>query len=218
MKVIPVIHHLNDEATLKNASICFDENAYGLFLISMTGDNEGLPMLAKVIKGRYPDLKVGLNLLGISAIKAVEIGLEFGLDITWSDSPIVCSDSVKQEAYDIKNTLYGTNHLFFNSVAFKYQKIDAQPGIAALKSKELGFIPTTSGTATGRSADLVKIKLMKAVIADYSLGLASGLTPENVMEYNNFIDYGLVSTGISSSFYEFDREKINRIVTISKDV
>ena len=58
--------------------------------------------------------------------------------------------------------------------------------------------------ATGVSADLTKVKSMKESIADYPLALASGLTPNNIKDYLPYISYGLVSTGISSSFHELD--------------
>ncbi|NCQ52362.1 hypothetical protein GW796_10870 [archaeon] len=213
MKIIPVIHHLTNEISMTNASLCSQEGAYGVFLISMSGENNDLPMLAKAIKGKFPKLKVGLNLLGETAIEALLISLDFNLDMTWSDNPIVTSSGITAEAMTIVDELSGKNHLFFNSVAFKYQKNELYPGQAALFSKDCGFIPTTSGKATGESANLDKIKEMKLAINDYPLAIASGLSPENVEEYLPFVEYGLVSTRISDTFHEFNREKIRFIVS-----
>jgi len=216
MKIIPVIHHLTNELTMSNAKICSDEGAYGVFLISMTADNEDLPMLAKAIKGKYPNLKVGINLLGKKAIDAVEISKLFELDMTWADNPIITSSGVSEEAIDIKCMIKGTDHMFFNSVAFKYQKSDSNPGIAAELSINCGFIPTTSGKATGSAANIEKIKEMKLAIGQSPLAVASGLDPENVVIYLDYLDYGLVATGISKDFHELDQDKLKLIIARTK--
>lgn len=215
MKIIPVIHHLTNQLTLDNAQICADEKAYGVFLISMTGDNEYLPMLAKAIKGKHPELKVGINLLGKTALDSLETSLIFNLDMTWSDNPIVTSAKVADDARAISDLITNKEHLFFNSVAFKYQKIENSPGEAARLSKELGFIPTTSGKATGQAADLAKILKMKQAIGDHPLAVASGLDPDNILSYLNHIDYGLVATGISKTFHELCQEKLKLILNMT---
>lgn len=216
MKIIPVIHHLNHELTLENAKMCAEEQAFGVFLISMTGDNEHLAALARTIKGRHPELLVGINLLGQSAISSIEESLDFSLDMTWSDNPIVTSKVVTEEAKKIESRIKNSQHLFFNSVAFKYQKVEDEPGVAAWASAKLGFIPTTSGKATGHAADLTKISEMKKSIGEEPLAIASGLTPENVNYFIPYIDYGLVATGISDDFHTLSREKLHSIIKNTK--
>ena len=215
MKIIPVIHHLNEALTMRNAEICHDANVFGVFLISMTGENEDLPKLADTIKKLYPQLKVGINLLGESALDSIKKSLDFNLDLTWSDNPIVTSTETKDEAYIISEMALKNSHLFFNSVAFKYQRTDHNPALAALKSKELSFIPTTSGSATGVAAEISKLKLMKNALVDYPLAVASGIDLTNVLEMKQYVDYGLVATGISESFHELDYEKTMRIVGLA---
>lgn len=211
MKIIPVIHHVDSKLTLEQAKIISDSKAFGIFLISMTGDNEHLPMLARVIKSRYPNLKLGTNLLGNTAIETVKINLDFELDMSWSDEPIIQGDKISPEANEISN-LVKNKHLFFNSVAFKYQKEDPNPKQATLNSYNLGFIPTTSGQATGKAADMNKISDMASVLEKRTLGIASGLTPQNVAEYIPYIEYGLVSTGISKNFHEIEPTLLNQII------
>ncbi len=212
MKIIPVIHHINEATTLEQAELIAQTSCYGLFLISMTADNEHLPMLGKVIKARHPNLKVGLNLLGQSAIKSLDYSLDFNLDMTWSDNQVLNSKYVSEEAVQISKLIKKNSHQFFNSVAFKYQEEDLNPGQAALFSESQGFIPTTSGVATGKAADLDKIKIMSDALLTKSLAIASGLTPDNIQEYLPFVEYGLVSTGISKNFHEIEPEKLNQLL------
>ncbi len=211
MKIIPVIHHVDSSLTLEQAKIIAESKAYGIFLISMTGDNQDLPMLAKVIKAKHPTLKIGTNLLGNTALETVKTNLDFELDMSWSDEPIIHGDKISPEAYEISN-LVKNKHLFFNSVAFKYQKEDPNPKQATINSYNLGFIPTTSGQATGKAADMGKISNMASVLEQRTLGIASGLTPQNVGEYIPYIEYGLVSTGISKNFHEIEPTLLKQII------
>lgn len=212
MKIIPVIHHKDEQLSFYNAEMCAKENVYGLFLISMEGDNYGLSALAKKIKNNFPHLKIGVNHLGYSALESLYENLNYSLDLTWSDSPIVTGTVISEEAKSIAHELESSEHLFFNSVAFKYQRIEKNIPQAVLNSQSLKFIPTTSGEATGKAADLNKLILMKKHLKDYPLGIASGLTPENVHEYTPFIEYGLVATGISENFHTFDSLKLKKII------
>lgn len=216
MKIVPVIHHKNETLTMQNAELCAKEKAYGIFLISMEGDNIGLSALARRVKNAFPELQVGINLLGYSALDSVYEGLNYSLDMTWSDEPIVTGSVVSHEARQISHELAKSNHLFFNSVAFKYQRVEKNIPQAVLNSQSLNFIPTTSGEATGKAADLSKLILMKEHLKDYPLGIASGLTPDNVHEYAPFIEYGLVATGISKDFHTFDSLKLKKIIENSQ--
>lgn len=216
MKIVPVIHHKDESLSMYNAEMCAKNNAYGLFVISMEGDNLGLAALAKRIKNSFPQLKVGINLLGYSAIDSIYEGLNYSLDMTWSDYPIVTGSSISNEAKLIQEELVNTKHLFFNSVAFKYQRVEKNISQAVLNSQSLGFIPTTSGEATGKAADLSKLQVMKQALKNYPLGIASGLTPDNVIEYIPFIEYGLVATGISQDFHTFDEFKLKDIIQKTK--
>jgi len=190
MKIIPVIHHINEKTTMLNAEICNKSNVYGVFVISMDGVNEDLANLARKIKLNFLNLMVGVNHLGYTAKERFFECLNYSLDMCWSDNNIVNSDTVQKEAFDIQEELRNIEFKFFNSVAFKYQKVDLNPALAALNSKQMGFIPTTSGVATGVAADLTKISLMKNALKDYPLAIASGLTVENILDFNPFINFG----------------------------
>lgn len=212
MKIIPVIHHKNELLSMRNAEVCAKNKAHGVFVISMDGDNFGLSALAKRIKLSFPELKVGINLLGYSALDSIYEGLNYSLDMTWSDCPVVTGSVITSEAKLIEEEIKNTQHLFFNSVAFKYQAIERNIPQAVVNSQLLKFIPTTSGEATGKAADLTKIKSMKESLKDYPLAIASGLTPDNVHEYTPYIEFGLVATGISEDFYTFDELKLQEII------
>ena len=103
-------------------------------------------------------------------------------------------------------------HLFFGSVAFKYQPEDVDPPEAARRAIALGMIPTTSGPATGCAPPPEKLYRIRRGIGTGALALASGLTPGNAYELGRFLTHALVSTGISESFYVFSEPLLARFL------
>ena len=140
-----------------------------------------------------------------------------GADSTWSDRCGITSNGAEPLVRDLLPLLAANPaHGFFGSVAFKYQAPEANPPRAALLARQAGFIPTTSGEATGEPPTVEKIAGMAAALGTKALAVASGITPDNAAAFVPYVRYFLVSTGISKGFYEFDAAKVirlNRIVT-----
>ena len=65
-----------------------------------------------------------------------------------------------------------------------------------------------------------KIQLMKDALGDFPLGIASGITLQNVEHYLPFVNAFLVSTGIcmndgkGEDFYRFDPEKVKALADV----
>jgi predicted TIM-barrel enzyme len=119
---------------------------------------------------------------------------------------------VEAEAIQAAREQSGWQGLYFGGVAFKYQRTVKDVGRAARLAAEYMDVVTTSGPATGESADRVKIQTMKAALGDVPLAIASGTTPENVGGYLEIADCFLVATGISKSWLEFDEERVRELV------
>ena len=216
-RIWPVIHLSTPEMALQNARLAEELGAHGVFLIHMDGwDDQIDPVAARGLK-ECPRLNLGVNYLSLPAKVAVERSLRLGYHATWSDSPIVRSDYLDTSAQEISDLLKHQAHRFFASVAFKYQKIDPNPGLAAERALSLGMTPTTSGEATGHAPSSDKLEKIRDVIGkDASLALASGVTPENASVFAPCLTDILVSTGISSSFYEFDRDLLESLLLVCK--
>lgn len=212
--VLPVIRYLNDALALENAAIAFEAGASGVFVIDMEGDDGPVIPAAKLIKARWPHKWVGVNLLNSSPADALEAALTAGLDATWADRPGVSSDYLGAEAFRVSERLKSSpTHLFFGSVAFKYQAPEPHPDAAARRAMALGMIPTTSGAATGEAPSPDKTNLMKAAIGETPLALASGITPGNVELFLPSTTYFLVATGISRDEHRLDRKLCGELVT-----
>jgi hypothetical protein len=211
--VLPVIHYLDDALALENAAIAFEAGASGVFVIAMEGDDDPVIPAARLIKARWPEKLIGVNLLDSAPAQALEASLAAGLDATWTDRPGVSSDYVGAEAFRVSERLKSApSHLFFGSVAFKYQALERHPDVAARRAKALGMIPTTSGTATGEAPTPGKTDLMKAAIGETPLALASGITPANIGLFLPSTTYFLVATGISSDEHRLDPQLCSELM------
>lgn len=216
LQVWPVIH-LADEGRRKlvryNVEVARATRCPGVMLIHMRGDDEATLAEAHWVRQTYPDLKVGVNLLATPADQALLASLRAELSATWSDSPGVSSQGVSAMGHRISAVLRAKpSHLFFGSVAFKYQPAEADPAAAAVQATRVGMLATTSGTATGSAPELGKLAAMRAALGPAPLAVASGITPENVLELGAPLTHLLVATGISRSFHELDPARLHALV------
>jgi len=215
-KIIPVIHYRSDELALENAQIAFDAGAAGVFLINMNGPDRLLAPVARVIKERWPDKLVGINYLRLGAAEAVTRNIADGLDMTWTDEQLTYTrlDSYVGAERVRDAAAQQPGHLVFAGVAFKHQDDEPRPDLAALAALKYGFVPTTSGPATGVAAEVAHVAGIRAALGDAPLAIASGITPENVEQFAPHLSHILVASGVSSSFYQLDFEKLYRLGAI----
>lgn len=214
-QIWPVIHLSTMDQALENADIAARCDATGVFVIHMDGRDDEVDPAAFAIKQRFPQLKVGVNYLSLPAPVAAVRSIALGMDATWADQPGIRSDKM-EAAVDralVPALRQNPAHQFFASVAFKYQPVEPDPGVAAKKALGRGLIPTTSGDATGIAPEVAKLYGIRRVIGRESpLAIASGVSTDNAYELSRFASHILVSTGISKSFHEFDEHLLRRLV------
>lgn len=214
-EVWPVIHLAAPELAYRNAEIAFANGAAGVFVISMDGMDDNIDPVAVELKRRHPGRRVGVNYLTLPAHIALPRSLSLGMDATWADRPGVRSEAVSDKVASAISSVLAANpgHLFFGSVAFKYQPIDRDPPKAAQLAIRHGMIPTTSGERTGIAPPEAKLQGIREAIGDGPLALASGVTPGNAAELGRFLSHILVATGISKSEHELDEGLLRSLMT-----
>ncbi|KVP39816.1 hypothetical protein WJ87_06435 [Burkholderia ubonensis] len=219
-KVIPVIHFESEAQALRNAELAYDAECAGVFLIHMEGQNHLLAPVARLIKSRWPDMLVGINYLGRDPAAATAANIADGLDMTWTDVQLTHSEAAPWDgAVRVREALVrNPAHRVFAGVAFKHQRHEPQPELAARTAHAFGLIPTTSGPATGVAAETAKIAQLRAALGDAPLAIASGITPENAREFAPYLSHILVATGVSASFHDFDFEKLYRLRVICQNL
>lgn len=212
VSILPVIHFSDREQALRNAAIAAETGCDGVFLIQMQGANSALPRTGAEIKVRFPSLLVGANHLGEHVLAAVAANVAEGLDMTWTDEQLSHSDQSLETSMAPARERAPSDHILFCGVAFKHQKHEPLPCDAALRALRHGFIPTTSGSATGVAADMAELAHLRGGIGDAPLAVASGVTPSNFENHAPFVTHVLVATGVSSSFHEFDKDLLADLV------
>jgi hypothetical protein len=217
--ILPVIHYADDNQTMRNAERAFEAGCEGVMLIEMRGRDSLIVPVSGSIKRVWPDRLVGLNFLNSLAPRELPCATVDHLDMTWTDGQLTHSaDEPWMEARQVQRIVATRpGHLFFCAVAFKYQPEELDPASAARKAAEFGFIPTTSGPATGHAADPAVVAAMRSAIGpDAPLAIASGITPDNAAAYLPSVSHVLVSTGVSASFHEFDPGRLRALTTAAQ--
>jgi len=218
-RFLPVLHLKAIEHTHDQVAVAIENGADGVWLINHSTDNQMLTVEQfKLVRREHPDLWIGMNLLGIPAHAAMhQVSILFvngeRVDGLWADDSGIRDEGPSQKARNVWITKRetGWDGEYFGSVAFKAGPIIQDPPAAAKIAKGFMDVVTTSGTATGIPADLEKVRGMKEALGDHRLGVASGITPENVQDYLPFVDDFLVATGISRDFHTLDPAKVRAL-------
>lgn len=218
-KVHFVIHHVDYGTTMAQAKIAADAGADGLFVISHKGQDEDVVEMACELKGitnrRAEAMDIGVNLLGTDPHDAVLIVIARKIPMLWADGCGITGKGVGNAGLAMFDALSGApGHKrvrVFAGVAFKHQAPERNPPIAARNAKILGFVPTTSGEATGLAPEVEKIAAMSKAVGG-GLAIASGMTPENVWQFAPYLSDILVATGVSRDFHHFDEAKSKAFV------
>ena len=227
--ILPVIHVLDDARTAANIDHIIDAGLKGCFLINHDfGIDAFLPVL-EAIRGRYPDFWIGVNFLAVTGLKAFPILADLDergvrIDAYWADDARIDESAVTQEKADniaATRTDCGWKGLYFGGTAFKKQRPVDPKDYALAAGIAGGFmdVVTTSGIATGHSADLGKLAEFRGALADRPIALASGITPDNATDYD-MVDCFMVATGINfeNDFYNIDPARLSQLVDVCRDM
>ena len=195
-KICPVIHVETAPQLEHNMNIAVEAGIDGVFLINHSIDPASLAVLFRNFRPSYPNLWIGLNYLGLPPHLAAKMST--GADGLWMDG--------------VPTQLLGLNIPVFGGVGFKYQHTGLTLEEEVARAILHVDVIVTSGVATGQPASPQKVRDLKALIGGVPLGLASGLTPENVQSYLPWVDWLLVATGVSRDFTHLCPDKLRDFV------
>ena len=227
--ILPVIHVLDDARTAANIDHIIDAGLKGCFLINHDFGIEAFLPVLEAIRGRYPDFWIGVNFLAVTGLKAFPILADLDargvrIDAYWADDARIDESAVTQEEADnitATRTACGWEGLYFGGTAFKKQRPVDPKDYARAAGIAGGFmdVVTTSGIATGHSADLGKLAEFRGALPDRPIALASGITPDNATDYD-MVDCFMVATGINfeNDFYNIDPARLSQLVDVCRDI
>ena len=227
--VLPVIHARDRGQVARNVQVAVREGAHGVFLINHDSALDGLLPLIREVRDRYPSLWLGANFLGVTGAQAFPVlgDLERSgcvVDAYWADDARIDERSEKQHEADAMaetRRTSGWTGLYLGGTAFKKQR-EVRPEhfetAARIAARHMDAV-TTSGVATGRSAEVSKIEAFRTGCADQALAVASGVTPDNAGVYARLVDAILVATGINRTgdFYNIEPMRLRRLLTVCRE-
>lgn len=199
-----------------NAEVAFEAGADGTFLISMEGmPHEKLAKMHEMVRGEYLAWWVGVNFLDVPTVKVFDT-LNSNISGVWVDDSAIDEWAEKQvEAEKIQQAREksGWKGLYFGGVAFKYQReVNNLEKAAQIATKYMDVV-TTSGKGTGSAPDVEKIARMKGAIGNFPLGIASGISPDNVHEFKDVADCFIVATSLLVPGTErFDKSRVRDLI------
>ena len=222
--VLPVIHVLDNEQAERNVRTITGEGAQGVFLINHDFSREELIPVIEHVRATFPALWMGVNFLAVTGKEAFPILGELEargvpVDAYWADDARIderVETQAEAEEIDRIRADSGWSGMYFGGTAFKKQREVAPEDYG--RSAELACrhmdVVTTSGIATGEAADLTKINTFREACGDHAIGIASGVTPENVGNYAGDVDAILVATGINleGDFYNADPARLRQLM------
>ncbi len=231
--ILPVIHVLDHQQTAANIDILIDSEVPGCFLINHDFDVEQFLPIIRSIREQYPDFWIGLNFLAVTGRDAFPILAALSaqgcrVDAYWADDARIeergdmsTYGQTEANAIDQTRRTSGWDGLYFGGTAFKKQREVHVKNYAkaALIAAHYMDAVTTSGIATGSAADISKITAFRTALPDTPIAVASGITPENAIDYV-MVDCFMVATGINitDDFYTVDPNKLRLLQTACRRI
>lgn len=197
-EIIPVIHMVNENQVLTNIRICVECGIEKVFIINHVVSVNDLLKCALRVKQENPTLWVGVNMLGQTTETSLSLELT-GIDGLWCDATITPE---RAKSYRI------FKGMFFGGLAFKYQPQPTDLKLACDEAKLATDVATTSGSGTGKAADVEKIKSIRGYLGNHPMAIASGVSVYNIDNYKGLANYLLVASSITSAGEMIIKDKL----------
>lgn len=218
MKRIVTVMHMSDTTSInvRNIKIFQECGIRDVFILSHGGtlydDSKNLNVIALMMK--MMGFWVGCNYLQNDVEEELAKFPIDHVDAIWYDNSWagIKSEWTKHR-WNLK--LKYSAPMMYGGVAFKYCPQPKSLQEACDVAVENMDVIVTSGNGTGEAADIEKINTMKRIVNGRKpLAIASGITPENINDYD--CDIVMVNTGISDDFYSINESKLKRLIKVNE--
>ncbi len=202
---------------------CIEGNADGVVLINEFCSLEEFEPCVKSVREAYPELKLGVNYLGDEREtygfgESFRLAKDYSLEFVWTDFAGV--DDIVERApvslHDIE-AVRPDSVFYCSGVHMKYSTLkDQSKPIEKSALQALGFVDGViiTGPKTGVPCPPENVKRVREVIGNYPLGLASGVSADNVREVLPYIDFALVASSLQNSDKRIVKEKVSDLCRV----
>lgn len=168
----------------------------------------------------YPLLKIGVNYLGgdgdlYGYKNSFHIAKKYKLPLVWTDfSGVDLVQELHEESLHAIEALRSDDFFYCSGVHMKYGTLkNPHKSIEQSTLQAQGWVDgiILTGAQTGASADVSSVAKAKQVSGHTPLGIASGITSENILSFKKYADFFLVNTGIADKNHRLDLEKTKNL-------
>lgn len=227
-EVYPVVHINDLRQATEQSAVALERGADGIYLIDHhSGDTNLLFNAFNAVSRLHPEAYVGINALCAPTSYDIFLMMQRALsrgklrrypDGAWVDD--ATPNARETSRLRLMDPELGKIR-YLGGVAFKYTPFATNdPMVAAREAVRLRYsvdVVTTSGPGTGVPPSPEKIAAMKESIGKQPLAVASGVSIENLADYDGNIDQLLVATSIETEPGSgiFDRAKLHDLVQMA---
>ena len=172
------------------------------------------------IRKRFPKHVLGVNFLGTDKKlhtykETFRLAKKHNLQIAWTDFSGV--DLIKEAAEVSLHQIESkkpSDIFYVSGIHMKYSTLlDSNKSIEKSAMQAMGWVDgiVITGPKTGIPTDPEKAKRARSVIGNYPMGVASGVTAENIESLLPYIDYALVNTSISDKNHRIIGSKVKAL-------
>lgn len=196
--LLPVIHVIDINQTIKNIDIIIECECDGIFLVNHELEYKIYFDIVKKIKVLYPNLWIGINCISLKPFEIFNYIEPNIIDGLWVDNAYITDTDKPQNIaeymlhYFSKNKFTG---LYFGGISSKY---NYQAKDLALQTKNaINYIDiiTSSGNSTGEPINIEKLKIIYDKCKDTNyIGICSGISLDNYEDIISYCNIFIVNT------------------------
>ena len=213
---LPVIHVTHEEQAHRNAEVAFQHGADGIFLIGHYLNARTLDRIYESLREDFQEEWIGVNFLEFHTPTALSRKVRT-MNAVWADDGLIelqhkdpahAARELWCELERERQKSIPHDFMYFGGIAFRGQDfVVDQLRVASYAVPYMDALIACEPYA-GKAVDPKKVEAIKTSIGNEKhLGLASGVTPKNILDYLDHVDVYLVNTGISDSFTELNPQK-----------
>ena len=188
------------------------------------GNADDCAWALEYLQSQYKDYVYGVNILGNSEL-AFQLANEYNAAFIQIDS--VCGHLTPKNDEILSRELAGlrenSSAFLLGGVRFKYQPVKSGRTVEEdlLIGKYRCNAVVVTGSATGESTDIEKIKLFRKVLGNFPLIVGAGMNAENCCEQISIADGAIIGTYFKQNgetHNPVDSQRVKRLMTIVKEV
>lgn len=208
------------EQACQDIDASLEGGADAVVLINEWSSLQELESTLEAVRRKYPQAPLGVNYLGDDAEPygyrdSFRLAREYGLQIVWTDFSGV--DLIREKPPVDLHAIEAARPpsvFYCSGVHMKYSTLlNPEKSIEASALQAMGWVDgiIVTGPKTGIAADPTKVRRAREAIGRYPLGIASGVSAENVHEIADSIDFCLVASSLQDPAKRIVREKVTRL-------